>query len=797
MIRFDDASRSLSLGVHDLLDADAPASNRRRGGSPTARMEAGRRAHQSWQSSRAKADPGFSSEVPVSCTRWVEGWRCRIGGRLDGLSQEGERWVVEEVKSCTLDGEELEALDDVGLAAWTRQVRLYLFFLEQAGVGPATGRLILKSQVDGWQRCVHVPPDPTLPSRLDAHLGWIVRWREDWTRHRLALAGTTVPFAHGVPRPGQEEMVAASRAAISRGRHLLVEAPTGVGKTAAILKGALEQVILGPGRLFFATARTTQQRLVEQTLRDMVGPAFPLRAIVVRAREKACLNQEVACHPLGCVRAREHGERMRGSGVVERLLDLGVIPADAVRDACKDEGLCPYQVAAELVPMMDVVVGDYSYVFDPFVMPARWFGEGAEPWTLLVDEVHNLPDRARAWFSAEIPADLLRAACRSLEGRGRRFHPYAELAADLAFLVEEVGRVVPDDSLPGVVEPSLEPFREVLSRMEEVAPTYVPWTGEEGHDPWLALLQSVSRFVGVAKEAGEESLWVRTDRLEPASPAADPLSPGLKVLCRDPSARLGARYAEMSGSVSFSATLRPTGFFREALGLDPTLADTVQVPGFFDPAHLRVVVDPTVSTRLKDRSRDRDRTARIVERVVAAIPGNCAVLFSSFALRDTISRSLRWEGREILVQKPSVSEAERDGLMDAIRRREGPPVVLLGVSGGIFAEGVDLPGDALVGVVVVGPALPAVSPEQEMVRDWYERRYRRGFLYAYLVPGMTRVVQAAGRVVRTPEDRGVVVLVDDRFARADHASFFPRDWSPVVSDAPWREVEAFFAEIAV
>lgn len=810
MIRFDDACRTLSLGVLDLLDAGTPWGVQATMPTARTRLEAGRLEHTAWREGRRKGDQDFRGEVPVSYVTQVAGWRCRVAGRLDGLSREGDRLVVEEVKSCGLPRERLDALVANDLGDWTRQLRLYLHFLEMDGKGPLAGRLVLRSLADGWQRILHVGPDPGMGEAIGRHLLHLVRLREDWLAHRGRLVGMDVVFPYATWRAGQFEMAGAVQDALRVGRHLLLEAPTGVGKTAAVLHGAIRAAVEGGRRLFFATARTTQQRLVEQTLGAMAGH-YPLRAVVLRAREKACLNQGLTCHPEHCAHARGYGDRLRDGRVLESLLEHGVLTADLISAVGRDATLCPYQLALDLVPQVDVVVGDYNYFFDPDVVSGRLFGEGMEPWSLVVDEAHNLPDRARGWFSARIGQEEAQVACRALRARGVALEPWAALAEDVAWLLQDAGRYVRDQDgvggfagrtgSPGacVVDVPASDWLGLLARMDELATAYVahqePLSSDRPpagmpRDPYVELHRAVQRFCSRLEVAGDETLPVFLPSRGTGGRAE------LTLFCRDPSPHLARRFSVASGAVCMSATLRPERFFLDVLGLPAEDTSGLRLPSPFDPANLEVLLAGAVSTRFRDRARDREETAALVEEAIQAVPGNSAVLFSSFALMDSLVPLLDLGGRRVLRQTPGMTETQRDAILEELsaggRDDDLPPRVLLGVLGGIFSEGIDLPGDALLAAVIVGPGLPAVSWEQEAIRDWYERRNGHGFLYAYLAPGMVRVVQAAGRVVRTPTDRGVVVLVDERFQRRDFGAFFPATWTPRAVPGPGPAVASFF-----
>ncbi|MBW2255510.1 MAG: hypothetical protein JRI25_13045, partial [Deltaproteobacteria bacterium] len=263
------------------------------------------------------------------------------------------------------------------------------------------------------------------------------------------------------------------------------------------------------------------------------------------------------------------------------------------------------------------------------------------------------------------------------------------------------------------------------------------------------------------------------------------------LLCLDPSGWLGPRIAELGGFLGLSATLSPPGFYRDLLGLDPHRLEVLRVASGFAREHCRVLVAPRVSTVYRDRAAHAEPTAALLQSCIEAVPGNTAVYFPSFEMLRDITARWSIEDREVLAQEPSMSEQRR---LDWLRRigAGGPPLVLAAVLGGIFAEGIDLPPGALDAVLVAGPALPPVGMERDLLRNYYEDRYGEGFRYASLVPGITRVVQAAGRLIRRPEDRGVIVLVGRRFRWRETSSLFPTEWEVEVPDDPAAAISAFW-----
>lgn len=783
-IRFDDASRSLELSVLDLVEAGAPRGDLvlETAWSARARLAAGREVHEDWQEDRGAADDRFRAEVRVRRQLVVGGWTAVVHGRVDGLSEEEGRPVVEEVKSTTLDAGRLLPTTRADWPQYVAQLELYLWMVAETRADPL-GRLVLVSLLDGARHVLGVPFDAAAVDRhVRERLLEVVEARERRLAWLASRRRRVVPWPFDEAREGQEAIAQATEHALDRGAPLLLQAPTGLGKTAAVLHGALRHALRHDKQVFWATARTTQQRVVKAHLDRLAGRGLELRAVTVTAKEKACLNDVVACRPDRCRFARDYYDKLR-DGVLEMARGQDLAAVGAAHE------VCPYQLSIDLTEEADVVVGDYNYVFDPTARIRRHFVEEPGRWVVVVDEAHQLVDRARGYGSPRVEAGVLAAAIADLEARSTpfasdrddRFTPFLDLARSAAEALADARDLATGPSRDGVsvAELSPTPWRRLADRIDELALDYARLKAEHpvDPDPWLDAARSILRFSGAFAAAGEETVHL-----------VGPDFVGL--LCLDPSTWLGPRIRSLGGFVGASATLAPTGFYRDLLGLDERV-EALDLPSPFPPENLRVLVAPRVSTLYRDRAKHAEATARLIEECARAVPGNVAVYFPSFSmLRDIVAR-WRLDDREVLVQEPAMPEWRRARWLDRLAEG-GEPVVLAAVLGGIFAEGIDLPPGALSAVVVAGPALPPVGLERDLLRGFYDERYGEGFRYASLVPGMTRVVQAAGRLIRRSEDRGVVVLVGRRFRWRDVASLLPSDWDVEVADEPAAAVASFW-----
>lgn len=830
MLRFSNTDRTLELGVHDLIDAGPPSGHLRLqvAWSARARMRAGQVVHTAWQAERALEDDDFEREVTIRHTLVVRGWEVTISGRIDGLSVEGGRRVVEEVKSTALPGDRLSGTTWTDHTGWSRQVQLYLYFLAAKG-WESVGRLVLISLADSSRTVVPVPADPELGDWMLRQLDWVILRQEERLAWLARRAASPVPFAHPTFRPGQEALARELEEHLHSGRTTLLRAPTGYGKTAASLHAALRVAAQTGRRVFFATARTTQQRMAEDAVQRMSRRGLPVRGASIRAREKACLNEVVACRPDACPYAEGYHDKVENGRLVDQLLRTaqgapGVPAPDEVMALGESAMACPFALTMDLVRTADVVIGDLNYVFDPSVRLAALHDDLSD-WIVIVDEAHNLPDRAIGYGSPELRLAELERGADLLEeaDAAERYRPHRALLLELAELVRGGIALVPRDARDGEAAFSVaegldvRTLRGLAQSADDLALDYAllrldsPAFPPGEPDPWMDAARALQRLRSALERAGPETrvIWKRgrarpQRRRRPSAGRGQmsllggllptpppPPDAGLKLLCRDASALLGPVFQGLAGAICMSATLSPPDFYRDVLGLDADRTVFLDQPSPFPPERCQVALLPQVSTEYRRRERDRDATAGLISEALQAIPGNVAVFFPSFAFLEQVQPLLELGDRPALLQHRGMSEHERARLLATMGRGEGH--VLFAVLGGIFAEGVDLPGAALVAALIVGPALPQANLERRLFQEWYEDRYGQGFRYAWLIPGMNRVVQAAGRVIRTAEDRGAVVLLGRRFLLREYQEMFPAAWHPERTNAPGALLTRFFA----
>ena len=790
-IRYDDTERSVSLSVRDLVEARGATGHLSLSvvQSSAARMAAGRRVHLDLQSERQRLDEQYRAEVRVRQSFAVDDWTVTVQGRVDGLTEEEGRAVVEEIKSTTLDAGGLFATSVEDWPAHTQQLEIYLMMLADSGWDRPLGRLVLVSLVDGSRHVLGLSVDvPLVRAWVEVRLTELVCARKRRIAWMEARRTQEVPLPHEAWRAGQREISESTHWGLDAQHQVVIEAPTGIGKTAAVLHGVLQYALAHDKQVFWATSRTTQQHGVEAALHRFRAAGLSLRTVSINAKEKVCLNERVSCTSEDCRFAEHYYDKLRETRVLQGLT-TGVVDRATLEATGLEHTVCPFELALDLSDHVDVVVGDYNYAFEPSVHLKRHFSDTAGDWIVVVDEAHQLVERARAWGSPRIEASLAREALDAFDSDRDRYAPFIALAREIEQVVLRSGTFVIGPSRGGesVVEIALDDIADLAGRLDEVGLDYALLTSQRPlvpageADPWVDLARQVLRFHAAFTAAGDETVCLARHTAGRES---------LALLCLDPSPWLAPRLSALGGLVALSATLSPTAFYRDLLGLDETRLDVVQVPSPFPAENRRVVVAPRVSTAFKDRPSHAPATADLLARCIAATAGNVAVYFPSFAMLRDISSRWSLPQCEVLLQEPAMGDDRRREWLDRLSGGERQ-VVLGAVLGGIFAEGIDLPPGSLAAVFIAGPALPPVGLERDLLRAHYQERYGEGFRYASLVPGMTKVAQAAGRLIRRPEDRGIVLLVGRRFRWRDYAGLLPSDWDLHMATDPVDEIVDF------
>jgi DNA excision repair protein ERCC-2 len=769
------AARPYTVAVRALCEFAAKAGDLDLRFTPAPSSQEGVQGHRLVASRRG---PGHRAEVAVD-TLWRG--RLQVRGRADGFDLGLSR--VEEVK--TFKGELARMPANHRALHWA-QAKVYGWLLCQAHALPAVTVALVYFDVASQQETVLEERCSAgeLEAVFDALCGRFLAWAEAELAHRAArdLALQSLGFPHAAFRPGQRELAEAVYKAGRHGRTLMAQAPTGIGKTVGTIFPTLKAMpAAGLDKLHFLTAKGSGRQLALDALGQLrrAAPALPLRVIELIARDKACVHPDNACHGESCPLARGFYDRLAqaraaavGSPQQGRALD-----AAALREIGEAHGVCPYYLGQELVRWCDVVVGDYNHFFD---ITAFLHTLGLlQGWrvALLVDEAHNLVERARSMYSATLSPALLasvrRAPPAALKRPLDRLNRAWRALAKSQTSTQETG-AGPYQVLAEVPAAFAAALQEATNAIGDHLADPQADAATVAGGPLLDFYFEAMLFGRLLESFGEHSLFDLT-RVAPAR-GRQVASVSLCVRNLLPAPFLKPRFAAAHGSVLFSATMAPQAFYADTLGL-PEGTAWAEVAAPFRPEQLEVRVVRSVSTRWRDRAASLGPIARLIARQYRERPGNYLAFFSSFDYLQQVADELAQHdaGLPVWRQGRQMGEAERSAFLGRFVP-EGAGVGFA-VLGGVFAEGIDLPGSRLIGAFIATLGLPQVNPVNEEMRRRLDASFDgAGYDYTYLYPGLRKVVQAAGRVIRTLDDEGCVHLIDDRFTRPEVRRLLPAWW---------------------
>ncbi|MFL6687183.1 ATP-dependent DNA helicase [Paraburkholderia graminis] len=705
---------------------------------------------------------GYESEMTLTATHR----NLTVRGRADGYDPAANR--LEEIKTHRGDLDRMPA--NHRTLHWAQALVYGHMLCRARGLGQLTVALVyfdVGSQKETLLTQTHTARELEIffVEQCERFLDWAVQEEAHRAARNAALGA--LQFPHAQFRSGQRELAVSVYRAARDGKPLMAQAPTGIGKTLAtifpLLKAcAAEQI----DRVFFLTAKTPGRALALdaiETLRQSAAP-LPLRTLELVARDKACEHPDKACNGESCPLARGFYDRLdaaRSAALAGPRLDRAT-----VREAALAHDVCPYYLAQELARWADVVVGDYNYYYDSSAMLYALTQINQWRVGVLVDEAHNLLDRARRMYTASLDQAALRLARNTAPPTLRK--PLERLQREW-------------NALKRAQTASYEVYADVPGKLLSAAQNLIGAVTDQLAEAPLSIDQTSLRFffdamhfVALAEQFGEHSIFditLTTDRHAPR----DKTSCVLCVRNVIPAPFLAPRYAAARTTVMFSGTLSPHHFYRDTLGL---AEDTswLDVEGPFRAEQLQVRVAGNVSTRWRDRDRSLEPIVELIARQYTAQPGNYLGFLSSFEYLQRVVALMRERNPDVPVwaQEPGMDEAARDAFLARFRGTDQG--VGFAVLGGAFSEGVDLVGQQLIGAFIATLGLPQMNEVNEQMRRTMEARFGSGYEYMYLYPGLQKVVQAAGRVIRTEHDEGVVHLIDDRYRRPEVRRLLPRWW---------------------
>ena len=758
----------IRISVRNLVEfilREGDIDNRTGGGQDPENMQMGSRIHRKIQ---RQMGSDYQAEVPLKTEIVCDGFILKIEGRADGLIHTKEQVMVDEIKGVLRELDRVQEPVGIHLA----QAKCYASMVaEQEGVDEIGVQMTYcQMETEEVKRFQYSYQSNELKVWFDEVIRQYKKWAKfqiEWRKARNAsIKGIEFPFPY---RKGQRELAVSVYRTILRKKKLFIQAPTGVGKTISTVFPAVKAVGEELGeKIFYLTAKTITRTVAEQAFKTLREQNLKFKVITLTAKEKICFCEETSCNPDDCPYAKGHFDRVNDA-VYELLMQEDVMSREVLEAQARKHKVCPFEMALDVSTWVDGVICDYNYVFDPDARLRRFFAEGgAGGYLFLIDEAHNLVERGRQMYSAELCKEDFLAVKKLVKGEAPRFAKRLEACNKILLAMKkecENYKVLDNISHFGIQ------LMNVLSETDRYLEECVD---KEVRETVLDFYFQVRSFLNIY-DGLDENYVIYTEYQENGRFV-------LKLFCVNPAANLQKCLDKGNSAVFFSATLLPIQYYKRLLSTEKDNY-AVYIDSSFDTKKRLLMNGVDVSTRYTMRSREMyQRYATYIFRVVKAKMGNYLIFFPSYQFMEDVYQEFTQllasdeEEMELVIQQKHMDEEERENFLRAFEMGREKSLIGFGVLGGIFSEGIDLTNEKLIGTLIIGTGLPQVCNEREILKSYFDQKGLYGFDYAYRYPGMNKVLQAAGRVIRTPEDRGVVLLIDDRFLAPDTRRLMPPHW---------------------
>jgi len=766
-----DKNRDIKISVRNLVEFVLRAGDLDSRFMGSSRAVDGTKAHQKiQQENREKYSIIFGEEylAEVSLKHRVlyNDTAILVEGRADGILIIGDKVTIDEIKTVIKDVELIK--EDHNSLHWA-QAKCYAYIygtqnnLELINVQLTYYEL----ETEKMKQFIKAFSMKNLKEFFDEIISSYFIWANitnEWNNTRdKTIKNLKFPFDSY--RDGQRELAVSVYKTITQNKKMFVQAPTGIGKTISTLFPAIKAI--GEGhtqKIFYLTAKTITRQVAEDAFDKMKENGLKFKTITITAKDKVCFSKGSACNPEQCKFAKGHFDRVN-QALLDILKNEDTFRREVIENYSNKYKVCPFEFSLDLTLWSDCVICDYNYVFDPRVYLKRFFTDNNGDYTILVDEAHNLVDRAREMYSASLHKKPLLQLKRDIKAIDKQMY---KIINKLNSFMANMKKMCDED---GYYKQNSEPVDvyNLLTRLTKILEVWLTKNEKsEIYDNFLELYFNSLSFIRVAELYDDKYItYVETTDDDVV----------LKIFCLDPSKLLREASKRGRSVIYFSATLLPLPYFKEILGgvkLDYNL--TLNSP--FDRDKLKVLVAKDISTKFRRRENSYPKIVEYIYSVISAKNGNYMVFFPSYKYMDEVCNQFvqKYPGIKVKTQMSFMTEDEREAFLQNFSSLSGEDTLGFGVLGGIFSEGIDLKGDALIGAIIVGVGHPMICFEREIIKEYFDEKSNNGYEYSYMYPGMNKVLQAAGRVIRTEEDRGTVLLIDDRFLTQRYKRLFPKEW---------------------
>ena len=759
----------IRISVRNLVEfilREGDIDNRTGGGPDPENMQMGSRIHRKIQRQMGSE---YQAEVPLKTEIVCDGFILKVEGRADGLIHTKEQVMVDEIKGVLRELDRVPAPVGVHLA----QAKCYACIVaEQEGLEEIGVQMTYcQMETEEVKRFQYSYQSSELKEWFDEVIRQYEKWAKfqiEWRKTRNAsIKGVEFPFPY---RKGQRDLAVSVYRTISRKKKLFIQAPTGVGKTISTVFPAVKAVGEELGeKIFYLTAKTITRTVAEQAFETLREQALKFKVITLTAKEKICFCEETSCNPDDCPYAKGHFDRVNDA-VYELLTEADVMSREVLEAQARKHKVCPFEMALDVSNWVDGVICDYNYVFDPDAQLKRFFAEGsAGEYLFLIDEAHNLVERGRQMYSAELCKEDFLAVKKLVKGEAPRFAKRLEACNKILLTMKkecENYKVLDHISHLGL---------QLMNVMTEADQYLEECADKEVREMVLDFYFQVRSFLNIY-DCLDENYVTYTEYQEDGRFL-------LKLFCVNPAANLQKCLDKGNSAIFFSATLLPIQYYKKLLSTEKDNY-AIYIDSSFDTEKRLLMNGVDVSTRYAMRSKEMYRRyAEYIFRTVKVKKGNYLIFFPSYRFLEDVYQEFsgllaeKEEEMDLVIQQQHMAEEERENFLRAFEEGRENSLIGFGVLGGIFSEGIDLTNEKLIGTMIIGTGLPQVCNEREILKNYFDQKGLSGFDYAYRYPGMNKVLQAAGRVIRTEDDRGVILLLDERFQKEKGKEIFPKEWA--------------------
>lgn len=762
-----DEKELIKISVRSLVEfilREGDLDNRRSGGMDKDAMQQGSRIHRKIQ---RRMGSNYRAEVPLKIQMPCENFVLQVEGRADGIIEDETEITIDEIKGVLRELIHIEEPSNIHLA----QAKCYAYIygkqekLKNINVQMTYCHLETEELKQFKQSFSFEELETWFLDLVGKYEKW-AKFQIEWKAKRNAsIKGVEFPFEY---REGQKNLVTSVYRTILRQKKLFIQAPTGVGKTMATVFPAVKAIGEGLGeRIFYLTAKTITRTVAEQAFQTLKKQDLSFKVITLTAKEKICFCEEAICNPDNCPYAKGHFDRVNDA-VFDMIVNSDDMSRESLERQAEKYQVCPFEMALDVSVWADAVICDYNYVFDPTAHLKRFFSEGNKGgYLFLIDEAHNLVERGREMYSAALYKEDILEMKRLVKTEdpslARRLD---ECNKQLLALKRECENY---QILDGVSHIAVK-LMNVMSGLEEYLEEI---QSEEKREQVLDFYFQVRDFLNI-HDILDENYVIYTE-LERDGRFK------LKLLCVNPAVNLQNYLDQGNSTVFFSATLLPIHYYKKLLSVEKD-DYAIYAESSFPKENRLLLLGTDVSTKYTMRGAGMyEKFAKYILQVVEAKKGNYMIFFPSYRFMEEVYEYFQVEIRgrediECIIQSQFMGEEAREIFLETFEEERDNTLAGFCVMGGIFSEGIDLTADRLIGAVIIGTGLPQVCNDREILKQYFDAREMRGFDYAYLYPGMNKVLQSAGRVIRTEEDQGVIVLLDERFMGRQYREIFPREW---------------------